>query len=118
MDYEKYLVKKGKLDLLSSLNGLNKELLDKALKDSGVDSVEELKEGILEEFEATLDLSKDDMFTRMYFQRLLEHENTAWMSAYSQDIEDFLVFVYETEEHYSYYIPTEIKEIIMRVLEF
>ena len=116
MNYEKYLIKKGKLDLLSSLKALDKKLLNKALKDSGMDSIEELKDGILEEFEMSLDMSKDDSFTRLYFERLLAHENSEWMSAYQQDIEDFLVFVYKNGDYYSYYIPTEIKEIIKRLL--
>ena len=61
MNYEKYLIKKGKLDLLSSLNALDKKLLNKALKNSEMNSIEELKDGILEEFEMSLDMSKDDL---------------------------------------------------------
>ena len=116
MKYEKYLIKKGKLDLLSSLKSLDKNLLNKTLKESGMSSLEELKNAIIEEFEMSLDMSKDDQFTRMYFERLLNHENSEWMSAYQQDIENFLVFVYENGDYYSYYIPIEIKEIINRLL--
>ena len=72
MNYEKYLIKKGKLDLLSSLKALDKKLLNKALKKSGMNSIEELKDGILEEFEMSLDMSKDDPFTRLYFERLVK----------------------------------------------
>ena len=93
MNYEKYLIKKGKLDLLSSLNALDKKLLNKALKNSEMNSIEELKDVILEEFEMSLDMSKYDQFTRLYFERLLNHENSEWMSAYQQDIENFFVFV-------------------------
>lgn len=82
MNYEKYLVKKGKLDLLSSLKALDKKLLDKTLKDLGIDSIEELRDRIIEEFEMVLDASKDDKFTRLYFEKLLNHENSEWMSAY------------------------------------
>ena len=116
MNYEKYLVKKGKLDLLSSLKALDKKLLDKTLKDLGIDSIEELRDRIIEEFEMVLDASKDDKFTRLYFEKLLNHENSEWMSASWQDIEDFLVFVYENGDYYSYYIPTEIKEIIIKLI--
>lgn len=49
--------------------------------------------------------------------RLLDHENTEWMSAYQEDIEDLLVFVYKNGDHFSYYIPTEIKEIIINMLK-
>lgn len=64
-----------------------------------------------------LEMSKDDILTRMYFIRLLEHENSEWMSAYEQDIENLIVFVYKNGNHYSYYIPTEIKQIIRNMLK-
>ena len=49
--------------------------------------------------------------------RLLEHENSEWMSGYDQDIESLLIFIYQNKTHYSYYIPTEIKEIIKNMLK-
>lgn len=116
MKYEKYLIKKDKLDLLSSLKALDKKLLNKKLKELGVDNIKELKEYIIDSFEMCLEMSKDDMFTQVYFQRLLENENTEWMSAYQDDIEGLWVFIYENKGHYSYYIPTEIKKIIKNVL--
>lgn len=40
----------------------------------------------------------------------MNNENSEWMSAYQDDIEGLWVFVYENKDHYSYYIPTEIKK--------
>ena len=117
MKYERYLIKKEKLDLLSSLKLLDKNIVNEKLKEYGLKNINELKDYIIEEFETCLDMSKDDKFTQMYFIRLLEHENSEWMSAYEQDIEDLLVFVYDNGEHYSYYIPTEIKTIIKNMLK-
>jgi hypothetical protein len=117
MKYEKYLIKKNKLDLLSSLKALDKKIIDEKLKEYDLESIKELKKYIIEDFEMCLDMSKDDTFTQMYFQRLLEHENSKWMSAYEDDIESLLVFVYENGDHYSYYIPTEIKDIIKTMLK-
>ena len=117
MKYEKYLVKKEKLDLLSSLKSLDKKIVNEKLKEYGLANISELKDYIIEEFETCLDMSKDDKFTQMYFIRLLEHENSEWMSAYEQDIEDLLVFVYDNRGHYSYYIPVEIKTIIKDMLK-
>lgn len=116
MKYEKYLIKKEKLDLLSSLKLLDKKIINKKLKEYELKNINELKDYIIEDFEMCLDMSKDDKFTQMYFIRLLENENSKWMSAYQQDIEDLLVFVYENGNHYSYYIPTEIKKIIKNML--
>lgn len=62
-------------------------------------------------------MSKDDKFTQIYFLRLLEHENSELMSAYEQDIEDLFIFIYDNGNHYSYYIPTEIKTIIKNMLK-
>ena len=44
---------------------------------------------------------KDDPFTRMYFERLINYENTKWMSAYQEDIETFIFFVYNNKKYYS-----------------
>ena len=116
MKYEKYLIKKGETDLLSSLKALDKKLLNEKFKEFGVDDIYELKDLILEDFEFCLESSKDDTFTKMYFERLIDHENSEWMSAYQQDIEALLVFVYNNGDYYSYYIPIEIKEIINKLL--
>lgn len=118
MKYEKYLIKKEKMDLLSSLKALDKKLLDEKMEEFDVDNVDELRDCIVEDFEYCLDMSKDDPFTQMYFERLVDHEDSQWMSAYQQDIESLLVFVYENGDYYSYYIPTEIKEIIHKLLNY
>lgn len=116
MKYDKYLIKKDKIDLLSSLKSLNKKLLDEKLEEFGVENIKELKEYIIEEFEMCLDMSKDDIFTKMYFQNLLANENSISMFAYQEDIEGLWVFVYDNGSHYSYYVPTEIKKIIKKKL--
>ena len=116
MKYEKYLIKKGKLDLLSSLKALDKKLLNEKLKEFGLDDIYELRDFILDDFEFCLNISKDDPFTKMYFERLRNHENSGEMSVYDDDVESLLVFVYKDGNSYSYYIPTEIKEIINRLL--
>lgn len=117
MKYEKYLIKKEKLDLLSSLKLLDKKIINEKLKEYGLKKLEELRDYIIEEFEICLDMSKDDKFTQMYFLRLLDYENTDLMSVYDQDIEDLFVFVYRNGKDYSYYIPTEIKTIIKSMLK-
>ena len=39
-------------------------------------------------------------------------------STYEQDVECFNVFVYDSGEHHSYYIPDEIRKIIKEELRF
>lgn len=116
MKYKKYLIKKDKLDLLSSLKALDKKLLKEKFSEFGVNDIYELRDYIIGSFETCLEMAKDDPFTRMYFERLVEHENTEWMSAYEQDVEELCVFVYDNGDYYSYYIPTEIKEIINKLM--
>ena len=116
MNYEKYLIKKGNLDLLSSLKALDKKIVNKKMKEYDLKNIEELKEQIIEDIEFCLSISKDDMFTKMYFQRLINNENSMFMSAYENDIEGLWVFIYENNDHYSYYIPNEIKKIIKKEL--
>ncbi len=116
MKYEKYLIKKGKQDLLSSLKALDKKVLKEKLKESDVKDVYELKNDILDLFELCLSESKDDIFTKMYFKELMIHENSEWMSVNEEDIESLFVFIYKNGKYCSYYIPTEIKQIINKIL--
>lgn len=102
MQIDKYLIKKDKTDLLSSLSSLNKDIFNEKLKEFNCKDINELKE---------------DMFTILYFKKIISNENSIMMAPYMQDTEDLLVFVYEQGNHYSYYIPTEIKEIINKILK-
>ncbi len=116
MWFEKYLIKKGKTDLLSSLQALDQKIINENLKEYDLKNIKELKDFILEDFETCLEMSKDDIFTQMYFQRLLENENSMLMSVNRDDVKALWAFVYENNQHCSYYIPTEIKEIIRQIL--
>lgn len=118
MQYEKYLIKKDKTDLLSSLKALDKKIIKKRLRAYELKSIKELKNYIIDNFIDCLSFSKDDIFTQMYFKRLVENENSIFMSVYQEDIEELWAFVYENGNHYSYYIPTEIKKIIKKELNF
>lgn len=64
MKYEKYLIKKDKLDLLSSLESVDKKLLNEKFKEFGVENIYELRDFILEDFEFCLESSKDEPFTK------------------------------------------------------
>ena len=75
-------------------------------------------EYLIEEFRDILSSSTDDIFTQMFFQRLVSNENSVVFSAYEQDVEFFNVFVYDAGNHYSYYIPDELREIIKEELGF
>lgn len=116
MSLENYLVKKEKTDLLSSLKALNKKILMKKLDRYVADNIKELKENILDEFEFCLKMANDDVFTKIYFENLLSHENSKVIAAYEQDIDACFVFIYKKDNHYSYYIPDEIKRIIKKEL--
>lgn len=115
---EKYLIKKGKTDMLSSLNKLNKKIVKEKMEEYEVNSIEELANEIIEEFKKILASTKEDIFTQMFFQRLVSNENSMVFSAYEQDVECFNVFTYDSGEHYSYYIPDEIRECIKEELGF
>lgn len=118
MDLEKYVIKKDKMDMLSSLKLVANNLINETLEELDLHSIKELSEYLIDEFETVLNLSKDDMFTRMYFSRLVNNENSFVFSAYQSDVENFFVFVYEQDNHYAYYIPTEIRKIIKKELGF
>lgn len=117
MDYKKYLIKKEKLDLLSALKLLDKKIIDEKLKEYGLKNINELKDYIIEEFETSLSMSKDDEFTQLYFIKMLENEDSPSMALFEQDIKDLYIFVYKNEKDYSYYIPIEIKAIITKMLK-
>ena len=74
MKYDKYIIKKDKTDLLSSLKALNKDIINESLEDYDLDNIEDLKEYIIDSFAFCLSASKTDLFTRLYFQKLLDNE--------------------------------------------
>lgn len=115
---EKYIIKKDKTDMLSSLKKVDKGFIDEKMEWYGVNSIEKLSEKIVGEFKEILSSAKNDIFTQMFFQRLVNNENSMIFSAYEQDVECFNVFVYDSGKHYSYYIPDEIRIIIKEELGF
>ena len=82
INYEKYLIRKDKLDLLSSLKALDQKIVKDMMKEYDWESIKELKEHIMDNFELCLSMSKDNIFTKMYFQKLVNNENSMIMSAY------------------------------------
>lgn len=114
---EKYLIKKDdKTDMLSSLEKVDKKIIDKKLKEYDIKTIKELAKYIIEEFKETLEMTKDDMFTQMFFNRLVNNENSMIFSAYESDVEDLFVFVYDKGTYYTYYIADEIRKIIKQKL--
>jgi len=115
---EKYLIKKdNKTDMLSSLEKVDKKIIDKKLKEYDIKTIKELAKYIIEEFKETLEMTKDDMFTQMFFSKLVNNENSMIFSAYESDVEDFFVFVYDKGSYYTYYIPDEIRKTIKQKLK-
>ena len=115
---EKYLIKKdNKTDMLSSLEKVDKKIIDKKLKEYDIKTIKELAKYIIEEFKETLEMTKDDMFTQMFFNKLVNNENSMIFSAYESDVEDFFVFVYDKGSYYTYYIPDEIRKTIKQKLK-
>jgi len=114
---EKYLIKKdNKTDIVSSLEKVDKKIIDKKMRGYDFKTIKELAKYIIEEFKETLEMTKDDMFTQMFFIKLVNNENSMIFSAYESDIEDFFVFVYDKGSYYTYYIPDEIRKIIKQKL--
>ena len=114
---EKYLIKKDdKTDMLSSLEKVDKKISEKKLKEYDIKTIKELAKYIIEEFKETLEMTKDDMLTQMFFSKLVNNENSMIFSAYESDVEDLFVFVYDKGSYYTYYISDEIRKIIKQKL--
>ena len=117
MDLKSYVIKKEKTDMLSSLKLIDEKITGNAMKEYGVASISELAEYLIDEFEELLKFSKDDIFSQMYFQRVVNNEGSFVFSAYESDVESFFVFVYQKDDYYTYYIPDEIRKIIKKELK-
>ena len=114
---KKYAIKTDKTDMLSSLKALPKGILKDALEEYDTNNIEELSKTLILEFESILKTCTNDFATILFFKRLLKDENTSTFSAYEMDIENFNVFVYKKDNYYTYYIPDELKSIIMKLLK-
>lgn len=115
---EKYLIKKdNKTDMLSSLKKIDKKIINKALKENDLKTIESLSQYTISEFKDLLRQTKTDIFTQMFFQRLVDNENSFIFSAYESDVESFFVFAYDKGSYYTYYIPDEIRKIIKQELK-
>ncbi len=118
MEIKKYLVKKDKTDLMSALKQIDNNTIQNMLKETELNSFEELYSYIIDDFKLLIEMSKDDFFTQLYFIRLLENEDSIMFSAYESDIKSLIVFPYENNGYYSYFIPNEIKKIIKDIFKY
>ena len=98
--------------MLSSLEKIDEKIINNKLTAYDIKTLTELAKYIIEEFKETLEITKDDMFTQMFFSKLVNNENSMIFSAYESDVEGFFVFVYDKGSYYTYYISEEIRKII------
>lgn len=111
---DKYIISKGNTDLISSLKAMNDDIVKEEMEFNCVDTLEELKNEIIDGFKDCLVSSKSDIFTQMFFKRILEFEDTSEIVPLKDDIEALWAFVYKKGKVLSYYIPDEIKQIIKK----
>lgn len=115
---EKYLIKKDEnTDMLSSLKKVDEIILKSAMEEWDCTTIEEFAEYIINDFEDIVDVSQFDIFSLLFFERLLENENSIIFTPTETDVTSFWVFVYDNGDNYSYYIPNEIKNIIRNFLD-
>ena len=115
---EKYLIKKdNKTDMLSSLKKMDKKIINQALKENDLKTIESLSRYTISEFKDLLKQTKTDIFTQMFFQRLVDNENSFIFSASESDVESSFDFAYNKGSYYTYYIPDEIRKIIKQELK-
>lgn len=110
-----YLIKTDltSLTLVEALNLLDDKIYEYNDVLEGKDNKENA-EYILKNFNELLTMTKDDIFTQIYFNKLLTDENKAVAEKMPSDIEDFIIFIYEQDDEIRYFIPKEIKDIIKK----
>ncbi len=111
-----YLVTKDREDLLSSLKGINKKVINKKLMELDLENLQELKKYILEHLKDSIKNIKDRCLLNIHFETLLTNENKT-LSVDPSDVENFIVFLYEEDGEIKYYMPTEVKDIIKRSIK-
>jgi hypothetical protein len=116
MEVNDYLVIKDREDLLSSLKGINKKIINKKLMELDLENLQELKKYILEHLKDSIKNIKDRWLLNIHFETLLTNENKT-LSVDPSDVENFIVFLYEEDGEIKYYMPTEVKDIIKRSIK-
>ena len=116
-----YLVHEKKEDLLSSLKELDSKIVQERLEYDGLETLEELRDAIIDDFEDCLNFSKSDPATKRYFKAITFLENSCNSEGlkyvYNDDIEALWLFVYKEDNKIGYYIPKEIRKIIKKILK-
>lgn len=115
-DVEDLVINKTKTDMLSSLKNINKEYAQKYMEENCYDSYKEWKDSAIFHFKVAFDETKNHVSTLNFFARLMHHENTTHIVAYADDVTSNIVFLYRDNEGLKYYIPDEIKKIIVKEL--
>lgn len=116
MEVNDYLVTKDREDLLSSLKGVNRIIINKKLRELDLENLQELKKYILEHLKDSIKNIKNRWLLNVHFETLLTNENKN-LSLDPSDIENFIVFLYEEDGEIKYYMPTEVKDIIKRSIK-
>ena len=114
MEVNDYLVTKDREDLLSSLKGINKKVINKKLMELDLENLQELKKYILEHLKDSIKNIKDRWLLNIHFETLLTNENKT-LSVDPSDVENFIVFLYEEDGEIKYYMAT--KDIIKRSIK-
>lgn len=116
MEVNDYLVIKDREDLLSSLKGINKKVINKKLMELDLENLQELKKYILEHLKDSIKNIKDRWLLNIHFETLLTNENKT-LSVDPSNVENFIVFLYEEDGEIKYYMATEVKDIIKRSIK-
>lgn len=116
IDVEDLIITKTKTDLLSSLKNIGKEYAKKYMEDNCYDNYKEWKENVLTLFKSSFEASKNNAYTIEFFNRLVSCENGSAIEVYGDDVISNIVFLYRDEDELKYYIPDEIKKIIVKEL--
>lgn len=112
-----YIIKTDKynISLKESLKLIDEKDFKKIFNDG--DNIKEIADDLIEQFETIANMCTKDMGTYHFFNGLLENENTGKICFTLKDAEQFNVILYLDNDEIKYFIPSEIKKLIIKFVE-
>lgn len=110
------VINKTDTSFLSSIKSFDKKYAEEYMEENGLSNYKEWMKDSLNMFKYPFTDSINHPATVNFFYNLVKNENTNNLMCFAEDVKNNVVFLYRENGELKYYIPDEIKSIMLEVL--